>query len=160
MWHPCCQNVLGEKALKSIIWQQYLLSRGGKQTAAPLRSDTHRDSNSLPLISEAHIYVRCCLFPTHDWVRICHLWHRVKTVLILSLKPGFKSKYNTQLDCNALFLQREQCVFCEKVKTVQIGGGISLYYVITKPELSTHWCFLSSLLAQCLIQQNIQGAKT
>lgn len=28
MHNLCCQNVLAEKALESIIWQQYLLSRG------------------------------------------------------------------------------------------------------------------------------------
>lgn len=81
MWHPCCQNVLGEKALKSIIWQQHLLSRGGKQTAAPPLSDTRGGSNGIPLIPEAHICVRCCLFVACGWMRICHLWHGLETVL-------------------------------------------------------------------------------
>lgn len=75
-------------------WINYLtaifVERGNKQTAASLQSDTHGAWNSIPLIWVAHIYVRCCLFQTHNWGRICHLSHQIEPVLYcISAASGF-----------------------------------------------------------------------
>lgn len=50
-----------EEALTAIISQQYLLSRGGQQTVAALRSDTRRDCGAAPSIFRGS-YLRRSLF--------------------------------------------------------------------------------------------------
>lgn len=114
MWNLCCQNVLGEKALESIIWQQYLLS--GEQTNSCTATEWHPRSLKQHTTNLEGSYLHQMLFVSDTQLgeNLSPVtWNRASSLLYLCSQQVLKNIFNTKLDC-ITFLHTELFIFCEK----------------------------------------------
>lgn len=129
MWHPCCQNVLAEKALKSIIWQQYLLNRGANKQLHHYRV-THTEPQTIHLGGS---YLCQMLFVSDTELGefvTCHI--KSSQFFIVSLQPGLKSILNTFLNCIIFFAENNLFSTIKQKQKVKNKGSIAFDCVITK----------------------------
>lgn len=143
------------KHLKSIIWQQYLLSRGANKQlhhyrVTPTEPEVSRERHTIN--SDGSYLCQMLFVSDTELGEFVPLSYQVNSVIYCTTAARFKN-------WTVIPFCRENNAFCmiKHKQNVKNKGSKAFYSVITKAKLSTQWCFLSSLLAWCLMQHNIQS---